>query len=278
MHSTHAIFHRPAPEDLELAYRRRELAGLRAALAERESHLDALRNQLNAFEGRYIRQVGVLYIQLDEWHDRLAELNDPTTPKSAIPIDFSSRPESSPSHREDAAERPASRTGDDPSVNPTPYLKSLFREVAKRIHPDHARDYDDERHRTQLMAQANAALLREDAALLHRMLHSHDLPIEPTDARTELTRTLALLRHLQRDLIALHSEMEALANSEMADLQRRTAVAAAEGNDLLAELAARVKGRIGSAMSRYERELARRRTKQRAVDPTPLLSAEAPDS
>jgi hypothetical protein len=275
MPPSHAIFHRPAPEDLELAYRRRELAALRAALAERDSRLATLRNHLNAFEGRYIRQVGVLYIQLDEWHDRLAELNNPTTPLT----DFSSRPEERSSPAERPASEPTDTTPPKPStLNPPPSLKALFREVAKRIHPDHARDNDDERHRTQLMAQANAALLREDAALLHRMLHSHDLPIEPADARTELAQTLTLIQHLHHDLIALNTEIEALTASEMSDLHRRTTTAAAQGNDLLAELAARVKGQIGIAMSRYERELARRRSKQRAVNPAPFLSAETPNT
>jgi len=278
MPDSHAIFRRPAPEDLELAYRRRELAALRAALAERESRLATLRNQLNAFEGRYIRQVGVLYIQLDDWHDRLAELKNPTSPQ---PLGAPSSPTASSSAKVGTEADPVGTANTPPkpsTLNPKPYLKSLFREVAKRIHPDHARDRHDERHRTQLMAQANAALLREDAALLHRMLHSHDLPIEAADARTELARTVALLQHLQRDLIALHSEIDVLTQSEMAGLQRRTAAAAAQGSDLLAELAARVKGQIGIAMSRYERELARRRGKQPAADPASLLSAETPNT
>jgi hypothetical protein len=272
-----AIFRRPAPEALELAHLRRELGALRTALAERDSNLATLRNRLNAFEGRYIRQVGVLYIQLDEWHDRLTKLKNPTPPIT----DFSSRPESALSA--DAAERPASEPADaappKPStLNPQPSLKSLFREVAKRIHPDHARDALDERHRTQLMAQANAALLREDAPLLHRMLRSHDLPVEASDTRTELAQTRTLIQHLQQDAVSLEAELEALRNSDMADLQRRTTAAAAEGRDILAELAARVKGQIGIAMSRYERELARRKQKRPAFSPATLLSAETPNT
>ncbi len=268
---TYAIFRRPTPEDLELIYRRRELAALRAALAQREAHLATLRNQLNAFEGRYIRQVGVLYIQLDEWNDRFAELKNPIPPTIALPPDFSSRLEDPEPAEAGAGEISAHGTGENVD------LKALFREVAKRIHPDHARDADDEHHRTQLMAQANAALLREDAAMLHRMLHSHDLPIEAADTSAELIRTVALIRHLQQDLLSLEAELQALHNSDMADLQRRTAAAAAEGTDILAELAARVKGRIGIAMSRYERELARRKQKQPAFHPGILLSAEARD-
>ena len=76
-----AIARQPRPEDAELFRRRAELASLRAALATREADLDHLRAQLNSFEGRYIRQVGVLYIQLDEWEDRIAELHNPTQPQ-----------------------------------------------------------------------------------------------------------------------------------------------------------------------------------------------------
>lgn len=267
---SYAIFRRPRPEELELAYRRRELAGLRLQLAEREARLATLRNQLNAFEGRYIRQVGVLYVQLDEWHDRLAELKNPLPVSTAPASDFSARLEAA--ELAEATEKTASGAGGDLD------LKSLFREVAKRIHPDHARDADDEQHRTQLMAQANAALLREDAAMLHRMLHSHDLPIEGVSAALELAQTRGLIEQQKRDLITLEAEIEALMQSEMADLQRRTSEAAAEGNDILAELAARVKGQIGIAMSRYEREVARRRRRQPGFNPAPLLSAQRSDT
>src|ERR1700679_4390748 len=78
-----AIARQPRPEDPELFRLRAELATLRAILAAREADLDHLRAQLNSFEGRYIRQVGVLYVQLDEWEDRIAELNNPTPPQPA---------------------------------------------------------------------------------------------------------------------------------------------------------------------------------------------------
>jgi hypothetical protein len=60
----------------------------------------------------------------------------------------------------------------------------------------------------------------------------------------------------------------------MADLHRRTALAAQRGSDLLAEMAARVKGSIGIAMRRYELDLGRLRRKEAAFNPEPLLSAE----
>jgi hypothetical protein len=54
--------------------KREELAVIRAALAERELELVNLRIELAAFEGRYVRQVGVLYAELDDWKAKLAAL------------------------------------------------------------------------------------------------------------------------------------------------------------------------------------------------------------
>jgi peptidoglycan hydrolase CwlO-like protein len=69
-----AIFRAQTPEEAELARQRRELAAVREVLAARERELEHLRDQLFSFEGRYIRQVGVLYRQLEEWEERIAEL------------------------------------------------------------------------------------------------------------------------------------------------------------------------------------------------------------
>lgn len=42
-------------------------------MAERELFLTNLRAELAAFQGRYLRQVGTLYAELDEWNARIAE-------------------------------------------------------------------------------------------------------------------------------------------------------------------------------------------------------------
>ena len=62
------------PEEEELLRKREELAGVRGALAERELELADLRTQLKSFEGRYLRQVGVLYAELDDWEAKIAEI------------------------------------------------------------------------------------------------------------------------------------------------------------------------------------------------------------
>jgi hypothetical protein len=251
-----AIARQPRPEDPELFRLRAELAVLRNQLAGREADLDHARAQLNSFEGRYIRQVGVLYIQLDEWEDRTAELSNPTPPQTS-PI-------------EPAPEEP------EPDLTALD-LKSLFREVAKRIHPDRARSAHDELHRNHLMSQANAAFLRADADLLQRMLNGYDPATDSGDDPTpvaQLQRLTQQIAQAKEDIATIDIEIETLAKSEMADLRDRTVLAATEGRELLAELAARVKGSIGIAMRRYELELGRIRRNQPAFNPDPLLTAE----
>ncbi len=257
MHRRSAIARQPRPEDPELFRLRARLAALRATLAGREAELDHLRAQLNSFEGRYIRQVGVLYIQLDEWEDRIAELNHPRPPE--LPACEAELP---------AADEPEPVDLD---------LKTLFREVAKRIHPDRAKSAHDELHRNHLMAQANAAFLRADAELLQRMLNGYDPETDSGDdltAGAQIARLGEQIAQTEDDLVTLDAEIEGLAHSEMADLRDRTKIAALDGRDLLAELAARVKGSIGIAMRRYELELGRIRRNQPTFNPEPLLTAE----
>jgi hypothetical protein len=253
-----AIARQPRPEDPELFRLRARLATLRYTLTAREAALDRLRAQLNSFEGRYIRQVGVLYIQLDEWEDRIAQLNNPTPPQ---PI----APEPNP--------EPEETQPDIAALD----LKSLFREVAKRIHPDRAKNAHDELHRNHLMSQANAAFHRADADLLHRMLNGYDPDTDSGDDLTpaaQLARLTHQIAQTDQDLLTIEAEITALSQSEMADLRHRTKLAAQQGRDLLAELAARVKGSIGIAMRRFELERGRIRRNQPAFNPEPLLSAE----
>jgi hypothetical protein len=127
------------------------------------------------------------------------------------------------------------------------------------------------------MSQANAAFLRADTDLLQRMLNGYDPATDSGDDPTpaaQLQRLSQQIAQTKEDIATINTEIEALARSEMADLRDRTVLAATEGRDLLAELAARVKGSIGIAMRRYELELGRIRRNQPAFNPDPLLTAE----
>src|ERR1019366_8821684 len=154
------------PEEEEILRKREELAAIRAALAERELELVDLHSQLAAFEGRYLRHVGTLYAELDEWKALISELHARLDPSAAVEDQaYEARQQAHRTYED--AHGAASKTTD---FTPSPELKSLFREIAKRIHPDFCRDASDLARRTRFIAEANRAYEAGDAEALQRIL------------------------------------------------------------------------------------------------------------
>src|SRR5258708_20259088 len=166
------ITRRLKPEEEEILRKRKELAAIRANLAERELELIDLRSQLAAFEGRYLRQVGTLYAELDEWKARISELQARLHPSTTAEQQAQEARQQAHQTYEDA--HGASSKAKD--FTPSPELRGLFREVAKRIHPDLSRDAGDLERRTRLMAEANRAYRPADAEALQRILNNYQHP------------------------------------------------------------------------------------------------------
>jgi hypothetical protein len=239
------------PDDLDLLDKREQLAAVRARLAERESELAHLRAQLKTFEGRYLRQVGVLYAELDDLEARIAEREiDLYDSDSARSRAAEARQRAQETH--DAAFGDAREAEE---FDPPPSLKTLFREVAKRVHPDFARDAAEQRHFTLLMARANQAYNRGDAETLQRLLDDHreiHASIAGEGAAAELLRITRQIRHAERDMARLDAERHTLLASEIAQLHLDAEAAALDHRDLLAELAASLKEQVADARYRFE--------------------------
>src|SRR5215471_12018736 len=62
-----------SPEERELEKKRGELAALEAQLVQLELDLATLQAELHTFEGRYLRSVGRLYVELDDIEAQIAE-------------------------------------------------------------------------------------------------------------------------------------------------------------------------------------------------------------
>jgi len=239
------------PDDLALLDKREQLAAVRTRLAERESELAQLRAQLKTFEGRYLRQVGILYAELDDIEARIAEREvDLYDSDSARSRAEEARRQAQETH--DAAFGEAREAEE---FDPPPSLKTLFREVAKRIHPDFARDEVEQKHFTLLMARANQAYSRGDTETLERMLDDHreiSASIAGEGAAAELLRITRQIQHAERDIATLDAEEHTLLSSEIAQLHLDAEAAAREHRDLLAELSAKLSEQIADAKYRFE--------------------------
>jgi chromosome segregation ATPase len=243
------VARRTRPEDEELLRKREELAALQATLAERELELADLRCQLAAFEGRYLRQVGTLYAELDEWKARVSELQARLHP-SAVAEERAQEAREQARQTYADAHGKASEIGD---FAPPPELKSLYREVAKRIHPDLSRGVEDMERRTKLMAEANLAYQAGDVEALQRILNQYEAEeFEGEGIGAELVRIIRQISLVKDRISEIERELTALRQSETALLKKQAEEAEQDGRDLLGELATAVREQIGRMKLEFE--------------------------
>ncbi len=255
---------RLSPEEEELAKRRDELALLRVQLAERELCLANRRAELTAFEGRHLQQVGVLYAELDDWNAKIAELvAEESRTDEARSAATQARAQAAESRAASHSEAAESK-----EFAPSPELKSLYREVAKRVHPDLATDDADCNQRERLMAEANRAYQNGDAESLRGILQEYESSpdsVRGTGVAADLVRILRQLKQVRNRLAGIEEEIACLGESDIATLQAKAREAGREGRDLLAEMTANVQGRINVAKGKYDGEVARAKTVRRTA-------------
>ena len=245
------ITRRLKPEEEEALRKREELAAIRAALAERELELVDLRSQLAAFEGRYLRQVGTLYAELDEWKARISELQARLHPSVASAAQAEEAREKAHQTYEEAHGE-ASEAKD---FSPSPELRRTYRETAKRIHPDLATDPADRARRTRFMAEANRAYEAGDAEALQRILDEYEDSAEAVTGEgigAELIRIIRQISLAKTRLSAIEQELATLRKSEIALLKKQAEEREQEGRDLLDELATAVREQIERAKKKHE--------------------------
>jgi hypothetical protein len=239
------------PEEKEILRKREELAAVRATLAERELELVDLRSQLAAFEGRYLRQVGALYAELDEWKARISELHLRLDPSAALQAEAEEARKQARQTYEDAH----GEASEIPDFTASPDLKRLFRDVAKLIHPDFSKDSADLERRTRFMAEANRAYESGDADALQRILDEYQNGADAVQGEgigAELIRIIRQISLAKARVLAIEQELAALRQSEIALLKEQAEEREEEGRDLLAELATAIREQIQRVKKEYE--------------------------
>ena len=252
------IVHHLSPEEQELARKRQELAILQAELIDRELSLANLRAELAAFEGRYLREVGILYAELDDWNAKIAEFAaEAAGTEQARAAASEARAQADESYA--AAHGEASKAED---FSPSPELRKLFRDVVNQIHPDRAASEVDRALRTRLTAEANLAYKRQDADALRKILEEYKNSPESVKgdgAAADLQRILLQIRRISKRLAEIEVEVAELKASEIALLMSKVAITAAKGRNLLAEMKKDVQQRIDLARTEYKDQSARTR-------------------
>jgi hypothetical protein len=246
---------RPAlnPEEQELARKRDEQVAIETELAERELRSANLRAELGAFERQYLHHVGSRYAELDELKatitERLAQ-QQPTNERAQ---------QAAREARARAAET-QSTAGEKTTVTPrafesSPEMKRLYREVAKRVHPDLTSDRADRTKRQQLMAEANEAYERGDEAKLQKIFTEYEWSAEAVQGEgpgAELIRVIRRISQARGRLAEIEAELQELLRSDLYQLKVRLDEAQSHGRDVLKEMVQKVEDQIAQAKRRLE--------------------------
>jgi hypothetical protein len=217
------------PEKIEDLHAR--LTELEALLGERSADAAQAQADLAAFRIRYRAEVGLLHEELDrlelelaeaelgEISKRVAEAGGPEPPPAAA------RPEPQPRLTSDTVRR-------------------LFRDVAKAIHPDLARDEVARDRRHSLMIEANRAYAVGDEEQLRAILQAWQRSpeaVQGTDQEAMRLRIVRRIAQIEEQLEGLASALAAVKESALWKLKVMVDDEAAKGQDLIKDMVRRLK-------------------------------------
>jgi len=241
------------PEEQELERKRGEQAALEGELADRELRSASLRAELGAFERRYLHFVGQRYAELDELKAQIAERLAKEQPENE-------RAQQAARDARARADETKFTAGEKAAREPRAFeasaeMKRLYRDVAKRIHPDLTSDREDRLKRQQLMAQANEAYEQGDEPRLRNILAGYESSPEAVKGEgpgAELVRVIRRISQTRSRLSEIEAEMQELGRSDLYQLKSRLDEAGTSGRDLLKEMAGEIEERIAQAKRRLE--------------------------
>jgi predicted nucleic acid-binding Zn-ribbon protein len=240
-----------------------ELTRLRAALEQAQADLieaEARRAdqlaEVNAFEFEFEARVGHLWdklealdAEIERYHDRIHLLR-----KGYLPAERQFRR---------AWQAPPSSAPRPPSQPPSPAgeasIKRLYRQLARRFHPDLAADDAERAWRTEKMTAVNAAYAARSQVELEALAREPAPFIETGRARpgqTEAQLIQALQNELarcQRRLREIEAELRGLSQRPSVQLSLEIKLARRQGRDLLAEMAADLERKV--ARKAVERDM-----------------------
>ncbi len=248
------------PEDQELAKKRAELSQLQSLLADKELFLTALRAELSAFEQIYIRTVGKCYAELDEIEAEIAEHAARTQPENINARNTATQARSQAQASRAVFDESVAAKTVSPKSSQSQTLKNLYREVAKRIHPDLSIDSTDRQQRERLMTAAIRAYEEGDEARLRAILEEYEGSpdsVKGDGPGAELVRAIRKIAQVERRLAEIQVEVDQIRATDLFELKRKVDEGAKQGRDVLKDMASTVQAQIA------ERQAELRKTRER---------------
>ena len=218
-----------------------QVAELEATLNQRATAHDRAKAELAAFQLKYPQDVGELHEQLEELELAIAEAE---LGEISRRLDDAASSGATPAAAHETA---AKYTSD--------AVRTLFRDVAKAIHPDLAADELARHRRHSLMIEANRAYALGDEERLRRILQAWEqspeavLGNDPEATRQRLVRRIA---QIEEQLAAFDRDLQAMQATALWKLKAMVDVAAKRGSDLVGDTVRRLKRDIMVARNKLD--------------------------
>lgn len=231
------------PDDRDLAGLSSRASELEAVLKARSTELANVQIALETFRIRYRQEVGTLHEQLDQLELTIAEAERGELAKR-VPHSADEAGQTAPTVRPESAPRFTSDA-----------VRKLFRDVAKAIHPDLARDEIARDRHHMLMVEANRAYALGDEEELRRILEAWERSPEavrgsdPEAVRLRLARRIA---QLEERIGQLADDLATVIDTPLSRLKGMVDDAAGKGRDLVREMVGRLKRDIMVATNRLD--------------------------
>jgi DnaJ-domain-containing protein 1 len=211
------------PEEEELAKKKAELDSVEAELAQRELDLVTLHGELHSFERQYQQTIGMRYLELDRIEAQIEEYI---------------------AYLEEAQD-----------FAPSENLKQLYRQIAKKVHPDLATDEAERVRRQDVMAAVNQAYEEGDEEHLREILHQWESSPETVQGEgigAELIRALRKISQSRDRLKHIEEELQEIQKTDLYSLKKQVLEVQSLGRDLLEEMALHLDEQINTAKKRLE--------------------------
>ena len=222
---------------------RARVAELDVMLAARSAEVTRVETELAAFKIRYRHEVGLLHEELDELELRISEFE---LGEIARRLENEGR---------DSDIGPGARRAEAGPRYTSDAVRKLFRDVAKVIHPDLARDDHGRDRRHSLMIEANRAYALGDEERLRSILHAWERSPEAVQGSGDEATRLRLARRIaqiEEQLEGFDGDLAELRESPLWKLKLMVDDASSRGKDLVGDMVKRLKRDIVAARNRLD--------------------------
>ena len=224
-----------------------ELLQLDAEVAELELELATLLAELRCFQLQYYREIGSLYIEVDEIEAQIAEFVALLNPLDKKAQEEAKRARIRAQVSKKASQFLTDNAKETKDFRPSASLKEIYRQIAKLIHPDLTTDKQEHEFRKQIMVEVNQAYEKGDEIKLRRLLRQILNGSQMIEEGENIAEEIA---QVKERITNIHSEITKIKKQSLYQLKERVLKAQKDGRDLLAEMTTKLKEQLNKAKQR----------------------------